>query len=277
MITSDVNFLVGYILATKFYNEEKQLGEFIQNVANQKLKPKTMVFLNDGSIDASEDIVQSVAKKHDLKFIIISMPKKKKGNLDTLGRIWTKAQPTLKMLSEDAKYFATIDVDTRVTPSYFSDMIEYLEANPSIGVVAGQAHNEPKRTFPMFTGKVFRSSIIKVIDEYWDISIDSFINVKALKMGYTLKILDVPVNTPKTHLLTAKGKYRAGRLAYYAGTSFLYVLMKGILKFDAQYLRGYWSEKSRGTWKTTDPDIIEYYGNEFTRRILSFVRKALSL
>ncbi len=266
-----------YILATKFYNERNQLPELIANIASQIVKPKTIVFLDDGSMDSSADIAVKEATKHGLDFHVVSMPVKKKGNLDTLGRVWTKAQPILKDLSKNVEYCATIDVDTTVEPSYFGDMINYLETYPSIGVVAGQAMNEPKRTFPMFTGKVFRSTILKKIDRYWDISIDSFINVKALKMGYKLIILDVPVYTPETHLRTSKGRFRSGRLSYYAGTSLLYVLVKGVVKFDSQYLRGFWSEWSRGIWRSTDSDIREYYGAEFKRRILTFTRRALSL
>ncbi|MFW9805150.1 MAG: glycosyltransferase [Candidatus Thorarchaeota archaeon] len=267
--------MVEYILATKFYNEKEQISGLVENIAGQTLRPKTFIFLDDGSLDDSASIAANEAKKCGLDFQVISQPKKQKGNLDTLGRIWTKAQPTLKEISKDVRYFATIDVDTRVDSSYFGNMIEYLEANPSVGVVAGQARNEPKRTFPMFAGKVFRSSVIQSIDKYWEISIDSFINVKALKMGYKLKILEVPVDTPKTHLQTPKGRLRSGRLAYYVGTSFLYVLSKGILKRDSQYLRGYWSERSRGTWVSTDPDILEYYGNEFKRRILTLTSRLL--
>ncbi|MHA1864315.1 MAG: glycosyltransferase [Candidatus Thorarchaeota archaeon] len=266
-----------YIIATKFYNEETQIPILVANIADQKVKPKLIVFVDDGSMDSSADVAAIEASKHNLDFRIVSMPVKKKGNLDTLGRAWTKAQPVLKEVSKNVEYFATIDVDTTVGPSYFGDMINYLETNPSTGVVAGQAKGEPKRTFPMFAGKVFRSTIIRRIDKYWDISIDSFINIKALKMGYKLKILDVPVNTPETHLRTYKGRYRSGRLAYYAGTSLWYVLVKGILKFDSQYLRGFWSEWNRGIWRSTDYDIREYYGAEFKRRILSFVRRALSL
>ncbi|MHA2150144.1 MAG: glycosyltransferase [Candidatus Thorarchaeota archaeon] len=269
--------MADYIIATKFYNEATQLAWLVENIAAQKVRPMVVVFLDDGSIDSSADIAKKEATKHGLEFRIVSMPKKKKGNLDTVGRIWTKAQPLLKDLSQNVKYFATIDVDTTVEPSYFGDMISYLEDHPSIGVVAGQAKDEPKRTFPMFTGKVFRSTILKKIDTFWDVSIDSFINVKALKMGYKLRILDVPVNTPKTHLQTSKGRFRLGRLAYYTGTSLFYVLSKGILRFDAQFLRGYWSERSRGTWKTNDFDIREYYGDEFRRRMVAFVKRALSL
>jgi glycosyltransferase involved in cell wall biosynthesis len=267
--------LVEYILATKFYNEKEKLPGLVENIAGQTLRPKIFVFLDDGSTDSSAAIAVAEAKKHGLDSQVVSLPKKNKGNLDTLGRIWTKAQPLLKDLSRGVEYFATTDVDTRVDSSYFEDMTKYLEANPSVGVIAGQARNEPKRTFPMFAGKVFRSTVIQSIDEYWDISIDSFINVKALKMKYKLHILDVPVDTPKTHLQTPKGRLRSGRLAYYAGTSILYVLVKGILKLDAQYLRGYWSERSRGTWISTDPDIREYYGNEFKRRILTLTSRVL--
>ena len=269
--------MVEYILATKFYNERKQLSGLVANIASQILRPKIVLFLDDGSMDSSAEVAVEEAKKHGLTSQVVSMPMKKKGNLDSLGKIWTKAQPLIRKLSKDVEYFATIDVDTTVEPSYFRDMIDYLAANPSIGVVAGQAKGEPKRTFPMFAGKVFRSSIIRAIDKYWDISIDSFINVKALKMGYKLKILDVPVNTPETHLRTPIGRVRSGRIAYYAGTSIWYVLMKGILKFDSQYLRGFWSEWGRGTWRSTDSDIREYYGSEFKRRLLTFVRRALSL
>ncbi|GAH03492.1 unnamed protein product, partial [marine sediment metagenome] len=253
---------------TKFYNEEKQIPGLVANIADQMVKPKLIVFVDDGSMDSSGAIAAEEAIKHNLDFKIVAMPMKKKGNLDTLGRAWTKAQPVLKEVSKNVEYFATIDVDTTVDPSYFGDMIKYLESHPSIGVVAGQAKGEPKRTFPMFAGKVFRATIIRKIDNYWDISIDSFINVKALKMGYKLKILDVPVNTPETHLRTYKGRYRSGRLAYYAGTSLWYVLVKGILKFDSQYLRGFWSEWSRGIWRSTDYDIREYYGAEFKSRLL---------
>lgn len=269
--------MVEYILATKFYNEQNQLPGLIENIAAQNFRPKIVMFLNDGSTDSSAIITAKEATKHGLDFQVVSMPVKKKGNLDTLGRIWTKAQPLLKELSKNVEYFATIDVDTRLEPSYFRDMIDYLETHQSIGVVAGQAIHEPKRTFPMFSGKVFRSSIIRKIDKYWDISADSFINVKALKMGYKIVILDVPVNTPATHLQTPKGRYRSGRLAFYTGTSLLYVLTKGILNFDPQYLRGYWSERTRGTWKCTDSDITEYYNTAFKRGILSFTRRALSL
>ncbi|MHA1965664.1 MAG: glycosyltransferase [Candidatus Thorarchaeota archaeon] len=269
--------MVEYILATKFYNEQNQLPKMIANVARQRVRPKIVVFLDDGSLDSSAEIAEKEASKLSLEFRIISMPMKNKGNLDTLGRVWTKAQPTLKELVKDVKYIALMDVDTTVNPSYFADMMDYLEDHPSIGVVAGQAKNEPKRTFPMFSGKVFRSSILMKIDRYWDISIDSFINVKALKMGYKLATLDILVNTPKTHLHTAKGRFRSGRLAYYTGTSLNYVIGKGVLKRDAQYLRGYWSELNLGRWRSNDPDIRNYYGRAFKRRILSLAKKALSL
>lgn len=259
---------------TKFYNEQEQLPLLIDNIAQQTVKPMVFIFVDDGSIDNSEDVAIEAAKKQGLRYEIVQMGKKQKGNLDTLGRAWTKAQPLIKELSTQVSYVATADVDTRFPRYYFERMIDYLERNPKIGVVAGQVAGAPRRTFPMFTGKVVRSEVIQYIDKYWDISIDSFLNVKALKLGYDIRVLDeMKVKSPPSHLPSKRGRYRAGRLAYYAGVALSYVILKGILQFDAQYLRGYWSEWIRGTWRSEDDDIQDYYGNLLEKRLLAFMRE----
>ena len=105
------------------------------------------------------------------------------------------------------------DVDTRFQHHYFQYMIDYLEDHPKIGVVAGQIAGFADRTFPMFTGKVVRSEVVKPIDRYWDISIDSFLNVKAITLGFDLAILsNMEVDSPPSHLQSKKGRYRSGRL-----------------------------------------------------------------
>jgi len=263
---------------TKFYNEQEQLPLLIENIAQQTMKPKAFVFVDDGSTDNSHDVAVEAAKKHGLRYEIVQMKKKQKGNLDTLGRAWTKAQPLIKKLSMEVSYVATTDVDTRFPKFYFRQMIEYLENNPLVGVVAGQIAGTPERTFPMFTGKVVRAEVIQVIDKYWDISIDSFLNVKALNLGYNLKVLnEMKVKSPPSHLRSKEGRYRAGRLAYYAGIALSYVILKGVLQFDAQYLRGYWSEWTRGTWQSKDSDILDYYGNLLRNRLLTFVKQIVRM
>jgi glycosyltransferase involved in cell wall biosynthesis len=263
---------------TKFYNEQEQLPLLIENIAQQTMKPKVFVFVDDGSTDNSHDVAAEAARKHGFRYKIVQMKKKQKGNLDTLGRAWTKAQPLIKKLSMQVSYVATTDVDTRFPKFYFRRMIEYLENNPLVGVVAGQIAGTRKRTFPMFTGKIVRTEVIQVIDRYWDISIDSFLNVKALKLGYTLKVLnEMKVESPPSHLRSKRGRYRAGRLAYYAGIALSYVILKGILQFDAQYLRGYWSEWTRGAWQSKDNDIRDYYGNLLRNRLLALVKQLIRM
>ena len=265
-----------YILATKFYNESKRLPTLIADIAAQTHRPRKLVFIDDGSIDNSGETAILEARKWNLDCEMVSMPKKKRGNLDTLGRAWNKAQPLLKKLASDTKYFATTDVDSEFPQDYFETMTAFLEANPSVGVVGGQLEGSYLRTFPMFTGKTFRAAIIMSIDKYWDISIDSFVNIKALKLGYELRILDaVKVKSPPSHLQSGKGRFRAGRLAYYGGIQPLYAISKGIARRDASYLRGYWSEFSRASWKCNDRDILAYYQSEMKRKILRYARRLL--
>jgi len=277
-LRGDEKLMADYILITKFYNEQKRLPSLIENISKQTQKPKIFVFINDGSNDDSAEVATRNATNYGIKSEIVSMPLKAKGNLDTLGRAWNKAQPLLRVLLRDVKYAATTDVDTLFPESYFEMMISFLEKHPSVGVVAGQVRGQPKRSFPMFTGKVFRANIMRDIQRYWEVSADSFINVKALNKGYELVILDnVLVDSEPTHLHSWKGRYRQGRLAYYSGTSFAYVLLKGIFKHDAQFFRGYWSERFRKTWRCRDEEVLAYFRNEFKRRLLNVVKKLFRL
>ena len=262
-----------YILATKFFNEREQLPLFIANIAEQTVKPVTILFVNDGSNDDSDEIAKKISSVYNLNYNIVSMPVKAKGNLDTLGRAWNKAQPLIKELLSDVPYFATADVDTRFPPNYFEFMINFLESHPRVGVVAGQVVGERRRTFPMFTGKVVRSDIVQYIDKYWDISIDSFLNIKALKLGYKLRILnEMEVDARTSHLGTKKGRFRAGRLAYYGGINPLYAISKAVSSVDSEFLRGYWFEFFKGTWRCEDEDILNYYHNEFIRKLIRIVK-----
>ena len=265
--------MTGYVLATKFFNERELLPSLITNIAGQTLKPLMIVFIDDGSIDGSAEVASTESSNHSLSHKIVSMPMKTKGNLDTLGKAWNKAQPLIKDLLSDVPYFATADVDTRFPSNYFEKMLNYLDNHPKVGVVAGQVARDAKRTFPMFTGKVVRSNVVKYINKYWDISIDSFLNIKALKLGYELRILDeMEVNAPISHLGTKKGRHRAGRLAYYGGTNPLYAISKALASLDSEFLRGYWFEFFKGTWRCEDEDILNYYRGEFIRKLIQTLK-----
>lgn len=278
ILGKELSKLSDYILVTKFYNEQELLPILIRNIASQTQKPSLFIFINDGSIDDSIKVLKYEASESNIPFEIVSMPKKAKGTLDTLGRAWNKAQPLIREVTQSTPFVAMTDVDTEFPTDYFQKMITYLEKNPHIGVVAGQIIGEKKRHFPMFTGKVVRSEIIRNIKKYWDISIDSFINVKALLRGYQLQILDnMKVKSRESHLLTSGGRFRAGRLAYYSGINIKYAIAKGVSRFDTQFLRGYWSEWSRKIWRCDDEEILSYYGDEFKRKLVTLVRKTLRL
>lgn len=274
----EMRSLVAYILATKFYNEQDNLPGFIKNIGRQTVRPEALLLLDDGSVDRSAGVALEEAMKEDFEYHLVQMPKKAKGNLDTLGRAWSRAQPLLKQLAIEVDYVAFADIDTRFPQDYFQRVIGFLEEHPRIGVAAGQVRNHPRRSFPMFTGKVVRSDVVTSIDHYWDISIDSFLNVKALKLQYDVVVLDnIEVESRPTHLLSAKGRFRSGRLAYYAGIGPLYAVLKAIAKRDSLYLRGYWSEYFRGKWRSQDQDVLEYYQTELKRKVRMYLERLLGL
>jgi glycosyltransferase involved in cell wall biosynthesis len=261
-----------YLLVCNFYNEELMIPTFLEGIARQTKKPWLTVLINDGSTDLSAKIAARMANKLNISYALIQFPEKKKGNLDTLGVTWTKVQPVIKAWLEDAQYLAVADVDNKFQDDYFERGIEYLERNPKVGVISGIHSGGAVRTMPMGGGKITRAEVIRNIDKYWNIAVDSFINIKALAMGYDIDIVDsLVVKSPPSHLDSWGGRVRQGRLSYYAGAKMHYVILRGLFIKGSNYLRGYWQEWSRGTWRTDDPDALEYYGTEFTRKIMGVV------
>ena len=126
-----------YILSTKFYNEREKIPLLIENISEQSLHPRIFLFVDDGSIDESGRIAEEKAGEFGIEYRIVSLPKKQKGNLDTLGKAWNKSQPLIKELLAAVPYFATADVDTKFPQNYFERMVNYLDRHPKVGVVAG--------------------------------------------------------------------------------------------------------------------------------------------
>jgi glycosyltransferase involved in cell wall biosynthesis len=272
-IAKDSKRSTEYIVVCNFFNEEGSLPSFLKDLSKQTIQPYLIFLINDGSSDKSGVVAAETAEELDFPYCLAEFPPKAKGNLDTIGRTWTIVQKKIHELLSDVNFLAIADVDNTFPPDYFEKAIAYLKDNPKVGVVSGVHEGGSIRHIPMGGGKVARAEVIKSFDRYWDIAPDSFINVKALKLGFDLRVLqDIKVISPPSFMYTRKsGRFRNGRISYYAGTGPVYAILRGIVSKGSEYLRGYWQEWSRGRWRCDDQDILEYYESEFLRKIMQFV------
>ncbi len=268
----DVTISSDYILVTNIWNEKENIEQTFDWISMQTKKPRIWLWIDDGSADGSKnEIERCQTKLPETEFWVESMPSKTIGNLDTIGVAYQKILPALikKIDQSGVEYFAVMDVDTEPCPNYFPRLIWLLERYQKIGVVAGIPLGEVGKRrvkLPMGGGKVVRWSIVRQIQEYWDIAPDTLLNIKALARGYTLRTFRVPLRLERpTTGFSSKGVFRLGRLNYYVGRPFWAVFFRALRRLflrdhGTQMMRGYLYERKRGTWNCTDPDVLKYYG-----------------
>lgn len=123
-----------YVLMTAAYNEESYIERTIQSVLAQTHLPQRWVIVSDGSVDGTDGIVQSFARKHSfIKFF---------RNERVPGRSFKSKVVALRNGSKllervGFEFIGNLDADVSVGTSYFEDLIARFEANPTLGIAAG--------------------------------------------------------------------------------------------------------------------------------------------
>src|SRR5262249_17500523 len=112
-------------LATVFipcYNYARYVGECVQSVLNQTLQDFEILIINDGSTDASADVVRGFDDPR-IRYI---EHQTNLGLLATLAEGFSLAR---------GRYVTRIDADDRHRPDFLKNTIAILEARPHVGLV----------------------------------------------------------------------------------------------------------------------------------------------
>ncbi|MFX0107834.1 MAG: glycosyltransferase [Candidatus Hodarchaeota archaeon] len=269
-----------YLLLTKFWNEREKIPDLVKSVAQQTKKPSLWLLIDDGSTDGSGEMFERLAAEAGIATLISHMPPKMKGNLDRLGYAYNNAFTEFRDILDrmSPSYLALADVDTRFPKDYFEHMTAIMDADRRLGCINGQIGNETKRMdWPRGSGKITRWSVVQSISKFWDIDADSFLNIKALRQGFILRVIpNIKVYADPSAVFTAKGRFRFGRVSYYERKHPLLVIQMALSlvarrQFGTDYLRGYFQEWSRGKWKCSDMDVRYYYSLEY--RVRSWIMR----
>lgn len=262
-----------YVHVTNVWNGRESIEYAFKKLARQKKLPRVWLWIDDGSVDGTSEEILGVAKEYpQFEVWLEHMPPKHKGNLNTIGRAYTAIMPRVidKLDLLGIEYFTIQDVDTEPCPNYFARVIWLMDNNPTLGACSGTVIGEEtarEAGMPMGGLKVVRWSIVREIQKYWDLSPDTFLNIRTLKKGYKLKIWRIPVkqDTPAFGT-TEKGMFYQGQLNFFIGRPFLGVLVRALRRvilrrYGTAMLRGYLFERVKGTWRCDDPDVTSFYGH----------------
>ncbi|RAJ08396.1 glycosyltransferase involved in cell wall biosynthesis [Chitinophaga skermanii] len=116
--------LVSFVIAA--YNAADFVRETLESVRTQTYTNIEVLMVNDSSTDGTLAILQEYADR-DARFIVINNTKENKGFVNSLN---------VGIRAAKGKYIARLDADDVCTEDRLAVQIPYLEANPSIDMVA---------------------------------------------------------------------------------------------------------------------------------------------
>jgi glycosyltransferase involved in cell wall biosynthesis len=124
-----------YVLITAAYNEGDYIGDTIEAVVSQTVRPIRWVIVSDGSVDCTDDVVQSYAQKHSF----IHFLRRERDAAQSFASKVFAVRAGLKCLSGYTyNFIGNLDADITFPPSYFSDLISVFHKNSLLGISGGR-------------------------------------------------------------------------------------------------------------------------------------------
>jgi glycosyltransferase involved in cell wall biosynthesis len=123
-----------YVLVTPARNEEASIGETIESVVNQTVRPAEWVVVSDGSTDRTDEIVSAAARVHSW-IRLLSLPPRPQRSFAAVVHATETGIRALR--GSDYEYVGLLDSDVRFQPDYFERVIQHFEASPRLGLAGG--------------------------------------------------------------------------------------------------------------------------------------------
>jgi hypothetical protein len=128
-----------YVLITPSRNEAGFIEETLKSVVSQTILPLRWVIVNDGSTDATADIVAKYAKLHDW-IELVNRPVRKERHFAAKVEAFNAGQERVKHLPYEI--IGNLDADVSLDPDHFSFLLSKFGEESRLGV-AGTVFREP--------------------------------------------------------------------------------------------------------------------------------------
>lgn len=126
-----------YVLMTSAQNEENYIEQTIQSVCSQSTQPRAWVIVDDGSTDATTQIVRRYVEKHNFIRLLQKEPRRDR-DFASKARALNQAYGELAgSPPEGYRYIGVLDADVVLPPDYYRQVIARFEADPDLGIAGG--------------------------------------------------------------------------------------------------------------------------------------------
>ncbi len=129
---------MSYVLISPCRNEADYMRETLDSVIAQSLKPDKWVIVDDGSTDATPEILNEYQSKYDWIDIV---KKENRGNRSVgPGVVETFYEGLNTIDINKYNYLCKLDLDLRLPTQYFETLVKRIRENPRIGTCSGKAY-----------------------------------------------------------------------------------------------------------------------------------------
>lgn len=227
-------------------NEEKFMRRSLESIVNQTARPDLLIVVDDGSSDATPEILAEFAARHAW---IRPIRRADRGHRSVGPGVMEAFYHGLGHVDlDDYEFLCKVDLDLDLPPRYFETLIAKMRANPRLGTVSGKPYirrqsgaltsEECGDDVSVGMTKFFRVECFRDIGGFvrellWD-GIDCH---EARRRGWMVSSHDEPdlrfehmriMGSSHKGVLTGRRRY--GRSQYFMGTDPLYFLASAVFR-----------------------------------------------
>lgn len=127
-----------YCLISPARNEAEYIKKTLDSVLAQTVLPRRWIIIDDGSTDATPEILSEYAEKHDL---IRVHTLANRGRRALGGAVVEVFNIGLQLLADEpVDFVCKLDVDLILPPRYFERLLEEMQADHRLGSVSGKPY-----------------------------------------------------------------------------------------------------------------------------------------
>lgn len=279
-----------YVLISPCRNEADYMRRTLDSVVAQSIPPAAWVIVDDGSTDATPDILADYAARHDWIRIIRKPDRGHRAVGPGVIEAFYAGYETID--PEDYAYSCKLDLDLDLPPRYFESLMARMQADPRIGTCSGKPYVRQggdlvseRRGDEMSVGmtKFYRRACFEDIGGYvrevmWD-AIDCH---KARMRGWIAVSWDVPelrfehlrpMGSSQTSIYTGRRRHGYGQwfmgsdLLFYAATCVFRMFEPPYVLGGLAMMQGYLAAWWRGDRQLEDPEVRAFI-RAYQRRAL---------
>jgi len=236
-----------YVLITPCRDEAEYARRSLESVVKQSVQPARWVIVDDGSTDATPEILAEYAARYDWIEVVRREDRGKRavgpGVVDAFYAGWERVDPRA------FRYLCKLDLDLDLPPRYFEVLMERMEADPRLGTCSGKPYFEQEGRLvsercgdEMSVGmtKFYRTTCFEEIGGFvrevmWD-GIDCH---RCRMLGWKARSWDEPelrfvhlrpMGSSQQNILVGRARHGYGQ--YFMGTGWLYMTASAMMRMS---------------------------------------------